>query len=107
MPRRTAAVVRHAIDRAGEWLTLLLLGAIVVLFIGGCLTRTDIVNRNCRQIEMLKHEIREETRFDLATFRQALVNLGIDADSERGQRLIEASRERAQRTQERFKPLPC
>jgi hypothetical protein len=102
-----AAVVKRAIDRITDWSTLLLLALIVSIVVFGYFDRKDLLQRNCRQIELLKQQIREETRFDQATFRQALTNLEIDPDSERGQRLIEASRARAQRTQERFKPLPC
>ena len=90
-----------------RWLDILILGfylgTLVVIF--GMLRSLE--GRNCRQIEAVKTQIRDENRFDLEATRRVLRDIGIDPESPAGQRLLDAGRVNSARVLQRFRALPC
>lgn len=62
---------------------------------------------NCQAIEEHKKFHRQQAAFNLPETRRILRDLGINPDSERGQRIIQSGRQRAARAQARFAATNC
>lgn len=67
--------------------------------------RVDLII--CRDSNALKERIRATVRVRETEFRQALMDLGIDPDSRRGQSLFKAAKAREAEALERFKLRNC
>lgn len=109
LPRVRLDVVAAAVvvKRLHDWPTIILLAVIVALTLFGYIDRRGVIDRNCRQLETVKQQIRETARFDPAALRQTLSDLNVDPDSDRGLRLTRQARHNSHHTIERFKPLDC
>lgn len=91
-PRLLASAIVAAVTMAAVVVSVLVLA--------------NVVARNCEQIELLKAQIRPDP-FSLAETQMLLRDLGIDPESEQGQRLIALGRMRNLAEREELAPHDC